>query len=339
MDSHLTTLLPVSPRLIGASVAIGVGMLKTAHAPLLGLPLLFAGCGLEGEDSERSTQAVITQVMSVGARPESVTRAWGDKLYVSVQGPTNGPGDGEVRVIVDGAAQPFVAGLDEPKGLAFAGGYLVVTDINRVWIMDEAGNKRVLADASAFPFPIAFLNDAAPERGGEAVFVTEMGGRTKIRDASGLLLPIDSPLVADIPVTSRIFRVSLDGVVTVAASPSPETLIVNGVTMAKLGDRLLAAEFFYGNVTEVKLDTDEKRIIATGFRGADGIEQDSKGNIYVSSFEQGTVWKMDRDGGNVKVLVTGFAPKSTADFFLNDKGDELVVPSTIDGTLTFITTN
>jgi hypothetical protein len=39
------------------------------------------------------------------------------------------------------------------------------------------------------------------------------------------------------------------------------------------------------------------------------------------------------------VLVTGFAPKSTADFFLNDKGDELVVPSTIDGTLTFITTN
>jgi hypothetical protein len=335
---HSPQLRRVLPQLLGPFVANGAGMLKPASATLLTLPLLFAACGLDAENSNQSTRAVITRKMAVGARPESVTRAWGDKLYVSLQGPTNGPGDGEVRVIVNGAAEPFVDGLDEPKGLAFVGGHLVVTDLTRVWIIDEAGGKRVLADASAFPSPIAFLNDAAPDRGGQAVFVTEMGGRTKIRDEAGLLLPIDSPLVADIPVTSQIFRVSLDGVVTVAASPSPETLIVNGVAVGYMGDRLLAADFFYGNVTEIKLDGDEKRVIATGFRGADGIEQDSKGNIFVSSFEQGTVWRMDGNGGDLKVLVTGFAPKSTADFYLNDKNSELVVPSTVDGTLTFITT-
>jgi hypothetical protein len=301
--------------------------------------LLTASCAGGEPPSEASAQALVTQVLSVGPRPESVTRAWGDKLYVSVQGPTNGPGDGEVRVIEDGVARPFVGGLDEPKGLAFTGKYLVVTDLTRIWIMDEAGNKRVLADASAFPFPVAFFNDAAPEHGGQAVYVTEMGGRTKIRDASGALLPLDSPLVANIPVTSRVYRITLDGVVSEAVSPSRETLILNGVTEAKEGDRLLAGEFFYGNITEVRQNVDEKRVIATGFRGADGIAQDHKGNIYVSSFEQGIVWKMDADGGNLRVLLSGMGPKSTADFYLDEKAGQLIQPSTAAGTLTFITTD
>jgi hypothetical protein len=313
-------------------------MPKHIHRAVAAITLFFAGCA-GGDGTELRSQAVIVQVLPVGPRPESVTRAWGDKLYVSIQGPTNGPGDGEIRVIDGDQVKTFVSGLDEPKGLAFTGKYLVVTDLKRVWIMDEAGNKAVLADEIAFPFPIAFLNDAAPEMGGQAVYVTEMGGRTKIRDASGALLPLDSPLIANIPVTSRVYRISLDGVVTEAASPSVETLILNGVTLAKEGDRLLAGEFFYGNITEIKLNVDEKRVIATGFRGADGIAEDHKGDIYVSSFEQGMVWKMDRDGQNVRVLLDGQGPKSTADFFLDEKAGLLIQPSTAAGTLTFITTN
>jgi len=304
---------------------------------MVAMTLLWPACAAVDDDTENDSQAVVTQILSVGARPESVTRAWDDKLYVSIQGPTNGPGDGEIQVIENGVPRTFVSGLDEPKGLAFTGKYLVVTDLTRVWMMDGEGNKQLLADASAFPLPIAFLNDAAPEEGGQAVYVTEMGGRTKIRDASGALLPLDSPLVADIPVTSRVYRISLDGVVTEAVTPSRETLIMNGIAQAKEGDRLIAAEFFYGNITEIKLNTNEKRVIATGFRGADGIEQDrNKGNIYVSSFEQGTLWMMDGDGQNVRVLLTGLGPKSTADFFLDDKAGMLVQPSTKDGTLTFI---
>jgi sugar lactone lactonase YvrE len=308
------------------------------HQTLALMTVFSAACGAEESDYEISSQAVVTQVLAVGPRPESVTRAWCNKLYVSLQGPTSGPGDGEVRVIENGVAVPFVSGLDEPKGLAFTGRYLVVTDLTRVWIIDETGNKRVLADASAFPFPVAFFNDAAPEQGGRAVYVTEMGGRTKIRDASGALLPLDSPLVAEIPVTSRVYRIALDGTVTEAVSPSQETLILNGVTQAKKGGRLLAAEFFYGNVTEIKLNSNEKRVIATGFRGADGIAQDHQGNIYLSSFEQGTVWKMDAEGRNVQVLLTGLGPKTTADFFLDEKAGQLIQPSTAGGTLTFLTT-
>ena len=45
---------------------------------------------------------------------------------------------------------PFVAGLNDPR-VTFTGEFLVATDTTRVWIIDEQGNKRVLAEAAAFP--------------------------------------------------------------------------------------------------------------------------------------------------------------------------------------------
>src|SRR6185436_9192828 len=120
-------------------------------------------------------------------RPESITKAWGGKYYVSIQntGDANLT-DGEiVQVdIATGVVTSFVGpgnGLRNPRGLAFTGEFLVVTDTDKVWKVSQAGQVTPLA--TSFPFPPVFFNDAAAEKGGKAAFVTEMGpGRNVMRD-------------------------------------------------------------------------------------------------------------------------------------------------------------
>lgn len=292
-----------------------------------------------------AAQAQTTIDVGVGTRPESVTRAWGGQLYVSCQNNgTLGLNDGEIRTFdLNGNVSVFVRGLDNPRGMAFTGEYLVVTDTTQVWIIDRAGNKRVLAGSSSFPNPIAFLNDAAPEHGGHAVFVTEMGARTLIRDpATGFLVPTDSAQAWSVPATSRVYRIRLDGKVTEVVSPSRKVLIMNGVAEAKRGkgNRLLIAEFFYGNIVVARLNgKGTKQILATGFRGADGIEQDSQGTIYVSSFENGAVWKMDSEGEDITPLIEGVGRQSTADFYLDEGAGLLLVADTLHGTVIVLPTD
>src|SRR4051812_27696250 len=76
-------------------------------------------------------------------RPESITKAWGGKYYVSIQNSNDAAAtDGEI-VQVDlesGAVTPFVpAGtLRNPRGLAFTGELLVVTDDDKIWKITKA---------------------------------------------------------------------------------------------------------------------------------------------------------------------------------------------------------
>jgi sugar lactone lactonase YvrE len=271
--------------------------------------------------------------LGAGSRPESVTKAWGGKLYVSCQNAgTLGLNDGEIKTFdLNGNVSVFATGLDNPRGMAFTGKYLVVTDTSRIWKIDQAGNKTVLADPPAFPNPVAFFNDAATEEGGRAVFVSEMGGRTLIRDAAGFLVPTDSAQAWSVPATSRIYRITLDGRVSEVVSPSRKVLIINGVTTANRDNKLLIAEFFYGNIVLAGRHRDTWKILATGFRGADGIEQAKDGTIYVSSFENGAVWKMDEDGENITPLIENVGRQSTADFYLDEPGHRLLVPDTLHG--------
>ena len=78
-------------------------------------------------------------------RPESITRGFGGKLFVSVMNTPETPGDGVVKVIDGETATDFATGLDEPKGVCFTGKFLVVTDVKRVWKIDAKGEKTELA--------------------------------------------------------------------------------------------------------------------------------------------------------------------------------------------------
>ncbi|TMM35760.1 MAG: hypothetical protein E6F99_18225 [Actinobacteria bacterium] len=268
----------------------------------------------------------------VGTRPESITRAWDGRFYVSIQG-TPGNADGEIHLFDPdtGTSTVFATGLDNPRGLAFTGKYLVVTDTTVVRIVDRTGAHRILAGPDAFPHPTAFFNDAAPEEGGRAVYVTEMGGRAFMRDpATGLLWPTDSPQALTIPVASRVYRITVTGQVTEAVTPSRRALVMNGVIVNRR-DRhhLLVVDMFYGNITDVDLRTGRKTIVGTGYRAADGLAQGRDGTLYLCSFDDGIVWTVDAEGENPQILLQGVGRSSTADLYLDEPNRRLLVPDTL----------
>ena len=100
----------------------------------------------------------------------------------------------------------------------------------------------------------------------------------------------------------------------------------NGVGVDNKGNIMVGA-FFLGNFL---VKRDGKLTPLKGqFRGADGVEQDSKGNYYVSSWTAGTVWKIDGKTEKATVLIEGL--KSAADFYLEEDKGRLLVPDMLAG--------
>lgn len=276
--------------------------------------------------------AAAPATIEVGPRPESITRGFGGKFFVSVQGaPELGKLDGEIRTVdpATGVVKTFARGMDNPRGITFTGTSLVVTDTDKILTVSRTGEVKVLVSAARFPHKAEFFNDVTAEPGGTAVYVTEMGARTKQRDPQGVLWPTDSPEALQIPAEARVYRVSLTGQIRALNTPSRKSLVINGVGLSRPG--LLVADMFYGNV--VRISGGKQTVIASGFRGADGVEQGSDGTIYVSSFDNGAVWKMDADGENPRALLSGVGRSSTADFYLDERGKRLLVPDTLHGTV------
>jgi len=292
-----------------------------------------------------AAQAQILSSIAVGPRPESVTRGFGGKLFVSIQGPSGALNvfDGEVRQLdlATGLVTPFASGMENPRGITFTGKFLVVADQLRIFKIDRNGNKTVLAEAAQFPFPVNFFNDAASEEGGRAVYVTEMGRRDLIRVMAvpPVLIPVDAPAAYDIPAISRVYRIPMDGgAITSVFEPSRKLLVINGVTEIEKRRELLVLDFFHGNVVKVDIKKDSKKIIATALRGADGVEQGRDGTIFVSSFENGHVFRMDENGENLKFLARDVGFQTLADFFLDERAKQLYVPNTAAGTILVIST-
>jgi hypothetical protein len=273
------------------------------------------------------------KVVTVGTRPESVTRGWGGRYFVTVMNEQN-PGDGVVKVLEGDTAKEFAAGFDEPKGITFTGKYLVTTDVKRLWRIDQKGEKTLLADEADFPHPVSFLNDVVVEPGGAAVYVTDMGANKKMRDDKNNLWPLDSPEAKALPAIGRVYRVAVEGAegksngkgkselaagarpgkVSIAVDASPDLPCPNGVFAPAKG-RLLVAEFFKGNLLEARGKT--VTVLASGYRGGDGIAQDRRGK-----------------GKNEELIADGF--QSAADLYLDERAKKLLVPDMKAGTVTVV---
>lgn len=231
-----------------------------------------------------SAGARVVRTIDVGTRPESVTRGFDDHHYVTVMGEP-GPGDATVKVIRGNEISVFARGMDEPKGIAYVGGFLVATDLKRVWKIDANGQKSVLADESAFPEPVSYLNDTAASPDGRSVFVTDMGANTKMFGPDGLW-PLGGDEAATLPNIGRVYQITLDGQVRLVVDAHPLMACPNGVSAPAPGE-LLVAEFFRGNL--LSWQNGRLRLLHSGYRGADTIERGRDGSLYVSSWTQGTV--------------------------------------------------
>lgn len=274
------------------------------------------------------------QSLAVGATPESVVRGFDGKLYVTLMGTVRKPGDGDGKiVVVDGdEVRDFATGLDDPKGIVFAGGRLITTDFNQVLAFDAQGQRTVLAGPDAFPVPPRFLNDVAVEAGGRSILVTDMGETATMTSSTGVFWPLDSEEAKKRQPFGRVYRITLDGKVSVAIDHDPAMPNPNGVDALADG-RILVADFFRGTLLE--WSAGRWREITGGHRSGDGIVHDAAGNLYLSEVRTGHVWHIRADTGEKRLLAT---LQSAADHLLEvrDGQARLIVPDSKAGRLVFI---
>ena len=81
------------------------------------------------------------KVLKIGTRPESVTKGFGGKYYVTVMNSPDTEGDAVIKVLDGDKSSVFAKGMDEPKGIAFTGKYLVTADQTKVLKIDRKGES------------------------------------------------------------------------------------------------------------------------------------------------------------------------------------------------------
>ena len=272
--------------------------------------------------------------IDIGTRPESLTRGFDGHLFVTVMGEKK-PGDAVIkRIHKDGTISIFSGGFDEPKGIAFVGDMLVVSDLGRVWAIDSNGVAKVLAHRGSFPEEIRYLNDVAAVPGENAVYVTDMGSNHLMFESPGKLWPLNSDEAKALPSHGRVYKINLSGEVTKVVPTHPDMRNPNGVGVGLKGE-ILVAGFFTGKISAYQ--NDKLSLIAEGFRGADAIEQDKDGVYYISSWTQGKVWSYDPKTKKTTVLKEG--QESAADFFFDRKARQIICPDMVTGLLHTISLN
>ena len=248
--------------------------------------------------------------------PESVLVGPRGEIYVSQIGEFSKDGDGSVvRVKPDGTLEPFVAGLNDPKGLAHDGINLYVTDRDQIWRIDPKGIATVFVNRAAFPMVPKFLNDI-------------------VHDGAGHLYVSDSGAKGG---AGAIFRISARGKVSVVSNSaidplvkSPNGLVIDGP------NRLLAVDFATGDLYRVALKTGKSEKVATGFGGGDGLALDRRRQLYVSDWKNGHVWRLSLRDSNPVPVKYKQSFEAAADLTLDASERFLIVPDMKAGTLTWL---
>jgi sugar lactone lactonase YvrE len=263
--------------------------------------------------------------VEVGVKPESITKGFNGNYYVTIMNGKDA-GDGGVVEISESGVKAFFEGCDEPKGIVFINDHLYFSDVTRIWRVDQDGNGEIFVDMEDFPEEVLYLNDVSMDAQGTGIYVADMGATKYMRDENNNLWPLDSEQAKLVPALGRIYHIDLAGKVTLAQDTSALMLNPNGVGIDNNGD-IMVGEFFLGNFLVKR--NGQLTPLKGQFRGADAVEQDSKGNYYVSSWAAGTVWKIDGKTEEAIVLIDGL--KSAADFYLEEDKGRLLLPDMMAG--------
>jgi glucose/arabinose dehydrogenase len=247
--------------------------------------------------------------------PESVAVDSSGKIYVSVIGEFDKPGDGAVVVVQDGKAVPFAGGLNDPKGLAVYQKWVFVADRDRVLRIDARGQATLFAGPNAFPTPPKFLNDLAADPESGTLYVSDSGD---LKGKGG-----------------AVYRISPKGLVTLVADAThipglntPNGLVLDGASS------LLVADFGTGELNRVRLADRKVTKVATGLGAADGLAWDMHGRLFTSDYKGGKLFVIPRPGDKPVLLAEGF--KTAADICYDPAGKRLLVPDMQAGTVTAI---
>ncbi|TVZ14464.1 gluconolaconase [Maribacter sp. MAR_2009_72] len=271
--------------------------------------------------------------VEVGVKPESITKGFNGNYYVTIM---NGKdeGDGSVVQISTEGVTTFANGFNEPKGIVYLNNHLYFSDVTRIWKIDEQGNKSVFVDKDDFPKEVLYLNDVSINADDTGIYVADMGATQYMRDKDNNLWPLESDEAKLVPELGRIYHIDLKGNITIAQDTNPLMLNPNGVGVDNNGDIMVGA-FFKGNFLVKR--NGQLTPLKGEFRGADAVEQDSKGDYYISSWASGTVWKIDGTTEASTVLIDNL--ESAADFYLEEEKGRLLLPDMMAGKIYSVSIN
>ncbi len=194
--------------------------------------------------------------------------------------------------------------LHAPKGLALAGQTLYVADLDQLKGFDKTTGKLLVT--------VTF-----PASSSQQVSLTDVsigpGGLLYASDqAANTIYRIDS--TANHHVSLLIHDDRLAGPASIAVHPKT--------------NHLIAVSWEKGNILEVTPEGRLTELVSNGFftsrfQNLSGIDFDRWGNMYVSDFTKGKIWRMTRD--NRFQVIAEYLP-SPADISIDRAGNLILVP-------------
>ena len=241
------------------------------------------------------------------------------KIYVSEINGFGQDGDGQIRVIDHGKSSVLVKGLDDPKGLVIIGTDLYIADksrVLRVSLAQPTATAEVFLAATDFPKVPQFLNDLS----------ADANGNLYISDSGDILGTGKGGAIYKV-TPQRALSLLLDGTI------DARILAPNGLLADAKGEQLLLVDFTSGVLYNYHLQTKKLDEVASGLGGGDGIVKQANGNIYVSDWKLGKVYRVDPQH-KVSLIKEGY--QSAADIALTQDDHHLLVPDMKAGKLDII---
>lgn len=200
--------------------------------------------------------------------------------------------------------------LNAPKGLVILGKNIFVTDIDSIKGFDkETGKPTVLVDLSKLK--VKFLNDITV-------------------DGRGMLYVSDT-------MTNQIFKIDTTKNYEVGLFKEGKELgQPNGLMINPKSKNLMVATYGSGQILEID-PAGKVHVLKRGLSTLDGIDYDAQGNLYVSSFEKGEIYKIAYLGrGALSTYLSGLT--TPADISYDRGKGEILVPSMKGSTVSTFST-
>jgi DNA-binding beta-propeller fold protein YncE len=195
--------------------------------------------------------------------------------------------------------------LNAPKGLAISGNDLFVSDIDVVHRFDKSTGQ-LLGTIDLKLIGAVFLNDVVADPNGN-IFVSDTFGNFIFR--------ID---------TKRNYQVSI-------LSKGPLLENPNGLAYDPVFKRLVVVTWGTGRILLVDMNGKLSMLGIKPFKNLDGIDFDRKGNIIVSDFTDGKIYRI-KNLSTVELIKENLL--TPADISFDYKNNQILVPS-FDGNLVF----
>jgi gluconolactonase len=253
--------------------------------------------------------------------PESAAVAADGTIYVTTIGEFDKDGDGQVLAFAPGKpVKVFATGLNDPKGIVIHKDVLYVTDKTRIVKIDKEGKVSVAMKEEQFEPKPTFLNDIDIDVDREGSFVVTDSGDDKGKGAAVYGVLFDAGFVTG-------------ALAILDPTISPLVKRPNGALFDKKKDVLWIVDFETGDLLRVPMvDVGAKpEKIAGGFPGGDGLALDDDGNLYITSWKTGELWKLPAGKTEATLLSKEF--KAAADLCFDRANKRLIVPDMKAGTL------